>query len=426
MAKLWAVISREYMERVRSKWFLFATVFGPVLFGALMIVPPLLALRTKPSEDASNIVILDATGAGLGVRIAEALPRTPLAPIPRVREVAPDTLTRAESTATREVVQHGARGYLVLDRNTLAGDSARYAGRNASSIGDMEMLTGVIRRSVLAARLAQLHVDSTDAARIARMRPTLATERLSEQGRAGSGMLNALFGFGLAFLLYISIVLYGQTVLRGVLEEKNTRVAEVVVSSVSTNTLLAGKVLGVGGVGITQQTVWLTTGYLIAKLRVPILTALGARAEPIALPSVSLASAVVLVLFFVLGYVFYSSLFAAIGAMVSNEQDAQQAATPVILLLITPILFLQTILLNPMSRTAQVLSWLPFAAPIIMPMRMVVATVPWLEVFLTIAGVLLACAAAICLAARIYRVGLLMYGKRPSLREVYRWVRVSQ
>ena len=85
MAKLWAVISREYMERVRSKWFLFATVFGPVLFGALMIVPPLLALRTKPSEDASNIVILDATGAGLGVRIAEALPRTPLAPIPRVR-----------------------------------------------------------------------------------------------------------------------------------------------------------------------------------------------------------------------------------------------------------------------------------------------------------------------------------------------------
>ena len=86
----------------------------------------------------------------------------------------------------------------MLDRNTLAGDSARYAGRNASSIGDMEMLTGVIRRSVLAARLAQLHVDSTDAARIARMRPTLATERLSEQGRAGSGMLNALFGFGLA------------------------------------------------------------------------------------------------------------------------------------------------------------------------------------------------------------------------------------
>ena len=425
MAKLWAVISREYMERVRSKWFIFATVFGPVLFGALLIVPPLLALRTKPSDDAANILILDATGAGLGARIANAMPRTPLSLRPRVRDIAPDTLTRAESTATHEVVANTARGYLVLDRYTMAGDSARYAGRNASSIGDMEMLTGVIRRSVLAARLAQLHVDSTDAARIARLRPTLATQRLSEQGRAGSGMLTALFGFGLAFLLYMTIILYGQTVLRGVLEEKNTRVAEMVVSSVSANTLLVGKVLGVGGVGITQQIVWLTAGTLMAKGRAPILAAFGAKAEAIAFPSVSVGIAVVLMLFFVLGYLFYSSLFAAVGAMVSNEQDAQQAAMPVILLLVTPVLFLQTILLNTMSRTAQVLSWLPFSAPIIMPMRMVVASVPWTEVSLTILGVLLACAAAIWIAARIYRVGLLMYGKRPSLRELYRWIRVA-
>jgi ABC-2 type transport system permease protein len=311
----------------------------------------------------------------------------------------------------------------VLDRATLAGDSARYAGRNASSIGDMETLTGVVRQSVLRTRLAQAHVDSAQAAAIAALRPQVVTERLSEQGRAGSGMVNALAGFALAFMLYMSIILYGQTVLRGVIEEKNTRVAEVVVSSVSTDTLLAGKVLGVGAVGITQQIIWFTSLILMAKFRAPILLALGATPDASPLPHVSIAAAAVLVLFFVLGYIFYSSLFAAVGAMVSNEQDAQQAATPVIMLLVTPMLFLQTILLNPSSRTAEVLSWIPFSAPIIMPLRMIVTSVPWIEVALTLAGVLAACGAAVWLAARIYRVGLLMYGKRPSLGEVVRWVR---
>ena len=130
---------------------------------------------------------------------------------------------------------------------------------------------------MLSTRLAQLHVDTASATELAALRPRLATERLSERGRAGSGMLNALAGFGIAFLLYMSIVLYGQTVLRGVIEEKNTRVSEVVVASVPTNTLLAGKVLGVGAVGITQQVVWFTTGYLLARVRVPILHALGAE-----------------------------------------------------------------------------------------------------------------------------------------------------
>jgi len=426
MAKLWAVIRREYMERVRSRWFLVATVFGPVLLGILLILPPLLALRTKASEDAANIRILDATGTGLGDRIAAAMPRTPSAPMPQVFNVAPGSLTAAESTATHAVVRNDVRGYLVLDAKTLAGDSARYAGRNASSIGDMEMLTTIVRRSVVLTRLEQAHVDSATAARLAEIRPKLATERLNERGRGGSGMVNAFAGFGIAFLLYMTIVLYGQTVLRGVIEEKNTRVAEVVVASVPTDTLLAGKVLGVGAVGITQQVIWLVTGFVMAKLRAPVLTALGAKADPVSFPPVSPASLLVLVLFFVLGYVFYSSLFAAVGAMVNNEQDAQQASMPVILLLITPMLFLQTILVNPASRTAEVLSWLPFSAPIIMPLRMVSSSVPWMEVGLTILGVLTACGVAVWLAARIYRVGLLMYGKRPSLSELGRWIRASR
>lgn len=426
MAKLWAVIGREYMERIRSKWFLFATIFGPLLLGILLILPPLMALRTKPSEEAANIVILDATTSGIGARVAATLPRTPSTPRAQVRVLAVGALTAAESTATHEVVRNAVRGYLVLDSATLAGDSARYAGRNASSIGDMEMLTTVVRRGVLQERLAEAHVDSATAAKIADVHPRLAAERLSEQGRAGSGLASALFGAGMAVLLYMSIILYGQTVLRGVIEEKNTRVAEVVVASVNTDTLLAGKVLGVGSVGMTQLILWGVTSYAIARARGPILAAFGVHESALALPSVSLGAIVVLVLFFVLGFIFYSSLFAAVGAMVTNEQDAQQAATPVILLIVTPMLFMQTILLNPSSRTAEVLSWLPFSAPIIMPMRMLSTPVPALEVALTIAGVIVACGAVVWLAARIYRVGLLMYGKKPSVKELLRWIRAAQ
>ncbi|HTG54385.1 MAG TPA: ABC transporter permease, partial [Gemmatimonadaceae bacterium] len=207
--------------------------------------------------------------------------------------------------------------------------------------------------------------------------------------------------------------------------EKNTRVSEVVVASVPTDTLLAGKVIGVGAVGVTQLIIWLGTGYLMTKARAPVLFALGAKPDPLNLPPVSWGAIVLMIVFFLLGYVFYSALFAAVGAMVSNEQDAQQAATPIILLVITPIIFLQTILQNPNSRAAEVLSWMPFSAPIIMPLRMVVTSVPTIEIVLTLTGVLFSCGVAVWLAARIYRVGLLMYGKRATLAEVVRWIRAA-
>jgi ABC-2 type transport system permease protein len=425
MAKLWAVIRREYVERVRSRWFLIATIFGPVFFGCLLVLPPILAVHTKPSPNVSDVRVLDATGTDLGTRIANAIPRGPGSPMPKVLQVPRDSLSAAESLATRAVVANTLTGYLVVDASTLAGDTARYAGRNASSLSDMELLSAVTKRQVLLYRLLRAHVDSGAAAGLADVHLAIVSERISEKGRGGSGMLNAFAGMGIALLLYMSILLYGQTVLRSVIEEKNTRVAEVVVASVPTDTLLAGKVLGVGSVGITQQIIWFGTGYLMAKLRTPILAAFGVPAGSVSLPSVSFEALLALIFFFLLGYIFYSALFAAVGAMVSNEQDAQQASTPIIIMVIIPMIFLQPILLNPSSRTAQILSWLPFSSPIIMPLRMVLTTVSWTEVALTVFGLLLACGAAVWLAARVYRVGLLMYGKRPSLAEVVRWIRAA-
>lgn len=175
----------------------------------------------------------------------------------------------------------------------------------------------------------------------------------------------------MTFLLYMSILLYGQNVLRGVLEEKTTRVAEVVVSSVSPDTLLAGKVIGVGAVGLTQMLVWTVSGILFWGQRARIFEAMGLPAMPsVAFPSIDPLVLVALLLFFVLGYTFYATLFAAVGAMVGSLEEAQQAAQPVMMMLVFSIIFVQPVMTRPDGQLAVTMSWLPFSAPIIMPMRM--------------------------------------------------------
>lgn len=235
-------------------------------------------------------------------------------------------------------------------------------------------------------------------------------------------MASVIFGYVIALLLYTSIMLYGQNVMGGVLEEKTSRVAEVVMSSVSTNTLLGGKVLGVGAVGLSQQIIWVIVSYLMFKLRAPIMARLGVPAAPFAFPSITIGVAILFLLFFLLGFIFYSSLFAAVGSSVNTEQEAKQAATPVILLNVSSVIFVSPVLLNPTGRLAEVLSLLPFSAPIIMPLRMAVTAIaPW-ELALSLGILAASCVLTVWIASRIYRIGLLMYGKRPTFRELGRWV----
>jgi ABC-2 type transport system permease protein len=228
-------------------------------------------------------------------------------------------------------------------------------------------------------------------------------------------------------LLYITIVVYGQSIVRGVSDEKASRVSEVVVSSAPPDTLLAGKILGVGGVAITQQIIWTALSIAIVSFRAPILRALGASASAnIPLPgSISLGAGIELALIFLLGFFFYAALFAAIGATVESQEDAQQASLPVTMLLVLSIMFVGPVFLSPTSTLARVVSWIPFSAPILMPLRLALIQVPTLEIAGTILGLLVANFIAIWFAARVYRVGILMYGKRRSLAEIIRWVRVS-
>ncbi|AHG89611.1 hypothetical protein J421_2074 [Gemmatirosa kalamazoonensis] len=450
-AKLWAVIKREYVERVRTKWFIISTLLIPLLLTATGVLPVWLAVKTTASNNVSRIAIIDATGTDLGQRVARVLAGDSARAssggaanggAPEVRATAPAEIAQAESRATREVMQKRIPGYLVLDAATVRGDSARYAGRNASSVPDLERLRTAVRQSVVAQRLETAGLQGSRVDSLTSVKLQLPAERIDDKGKGGGGgMKSYIVGLVIAFVLYMSLAIYGQMVLRGVMEEKTTRVAEVVVSSVKPETLMAGKVLGIAGVGFTQQALWIggtiyLFGFLqpwIAKMGRGAATAAAASASPgaaaaqqtagLPLPDFSVGTIAAIAAFFLLGFLLFSSLYAAAGATVSSEQDAQQAATPIAFLLVPSVIMVQPIALNPASGMAQVFSWIPFTAPVIMPLRMTMIQVPWWEVVGSIAVTLVTVAIVIWLAARIYRVGLLMYGKRPTVPELVRWIR---
>lgn len=447
MDKLWVVIKREYLERVRSKWFIFTTIFGPVFFAAITILPSYMTMKGMKNAQISSIRILDATGTGLGHRVADrlakqqerqargALPKigkqigddVAAQPIPsEVEDVNPPKLAMAESLATKDVMDKVNPGYLVLDSATLTKYTARYAGRNASAVGEMELMENAIRQSIVASRLEGAGINAGRIDSLTDIKVDLAAARLDERGRGDSGIVSFIFGAIVAFMLYMMIMLYGQNVMRSVLEEKTTRVAEVIMASVKPDILLAGKILGVGAVGLTQQVVWVGSAAAFITYGAVMAKAMGLpQMQNMTFPTVSPALLLSLLLFFILGYILYSAMFAAVGAMVGSQEEVQQAAQPVVLLLIASVIFFQPILLNPSGTLAVAMSVIPFTSPIIMPVRMTTIHVPPLELAGSLVALALTCAATIWAAARIYRIGLLMTGKRPNLQELMRWIKYA-
>ncbi len=438
MDKLKAIIRREYLERVRTKWFVIATLLGPVMFIALTVLPVLFVSRTKATTESANIEIIDATGVGLAERVITELKDT-AGVRPQVSKVTAAQVAQAESLATTAVMAKQREGYLVLDSSTIAGRAARYAGRNTSTLPDMRRVSRAVESAVLTMRLEKEGISAARVDSLTKVDIRFEKTQLSSKGREKSGVGTSIIGLMMSLLLYMVLLLYGQTVLRSVIEEKTTRVAEVVISSVRPETLMAGKIIGIGCVAMTQLVVWIGSSAWIGSTLVPMLVkkSSSAAATPelanasqttdilSSLPSFSFGFILAIVLYFILGYVFYACLYAAVGSTVNSESEAQQAATPVAMLLVLSAIFIQPVALAPQSTLSVVMSMLPFSAPIMMPMRMSITSVPPWQVAASLIGTALACVAAVWFSARIYRVGLLMYGKRPSIRELFKWLRYS-
>jgi ABC-2 type transport system permease protein len=414
--KIWAVIRREFVERVRQRWFWVMALLGPVFFGAIIVLPALLMSK----GGVKHIAVVDGTTTALGAAATGKLDSTRA--FRAVRVVAgPNVL----DSLTAQVDQKALDGFLIVNDSLVLG-KAEYRASNVSSFTAQATLENSLSTLVNRVRLEQEGVDPRVVDR-AQVRLQLETRKISRGRVTGE---NAAESFSLAYfmgiILYMAILLYGINVMSSVLEEKTTRIVEVLVSSLKPFQLMLGKVIGVGAVSLFQFVIWGISGRLILSQRSRLLPGDLQGADPLfQIPHVTLATGGVFLAYFIGGFMLYSAMFAAVGAMSSNEQEARQAQQPVSMLLVLSFLGMFAMLNDPGSTFAITLSLVPFTSPIAMPVRWAAGSLPVSEVVLSLGILFVSIILVTWIASRIYRVGILMTGKRPNIKELVRWVRAA-
>jgi ABC-2 type transport system permease protein len=426
MRKLWLVVKREYLTRVRTKGFIISTIALPLLTMGVLLLPLLIVRRQ--ADETVKIAILDEAG-GLAAVIAQSLERKlpsgkPAFQVTRTVETpGPAENEKARQELRAEVSRGELDAFLVVPKDVLAGKAATLHTRSLGEIG----LTASLRRAVGNAAIARRLKDQgirienpNDLFRAVEVTPVKVTKEgdVEEKGQTFA------VAMGMALVLYTTLLVYGLATLRSVLEEKTTRIVEVLVSSLRPFQLLAGKLLGVAAVGFTQYVIWTVSGGLLATYGAGVVAAFSPQGSPekIHIPISLLVSSVI---YYVAGYFLFASLYAAAGAMVSSDEEAQQVQMPMTLVVVLSFLFFPFIMRNPNSTTSVVLSLVPFFSPILMTMRIALQMPPFWQIALSLALMLVTTIGIVYLSAKIYRVGILMYGKRPSLVELLRWLRYT-
>jgi ABC-2 type transport system permease protein len=257
----------------------------------------------------------------------------------------------------------------------------------------------------------------------------LETRKVTDGQLTGeSGTASFLLAYAMGFLLYFGIFFYGQQTATSVIEEKNSRIMEVLASSLTPFQMLLGKIVGVGLTGLLQLAIWGGVMFIALSRRAQIAGLFGADPATVAalpLPSFPSDLLVIFLLYFVLGFMIYGALFAAVGSMVNTVQEMQQFLFPVMMLIIFAFLGMFAVLKDPTAGIGVTFSFIPFFAPIVMPVRWSMASVPIGQLVLSLTGMVVGVLAVAWLAGRIYRTGILMYGKKPTVREVFRWIKAG-
>ena len=417
MHKVWAVIRREFVERVRTRWFWVSAILGPVLFAGVIVFQIMQSL----GGGVRDIVVVDSGNLGYGDKIVEALGASKT-----IRAIAITSAPGVLDSLKRSVEAKQLNGFLLVNDSLPSEGKAEYRA-STLSLQTIEELQRTLNRVVEKVRLEgkgvnPAVVDWAQALRVTLDQKKIARGEITTENAGQSFVL----AYVMAILLFMAILLYGVNVMSSVLEEKTTRIIEVLVSSLRPFQLMLGKVAGAGAVSFFQFVIWGVSARLLIALRVPIARMLGANpadAMSISLPHIPFATVAVFMAFFLGGFLLYSAMFAAVGAMSSNEQEARQAQQPVTYLLMISYFSIIGLTNDPASTFARTLSLVPFTSPIATPVRWTAGSMGMAELGLSLAMLVIGIVAITWVASRIYRVGILMTGKRPTMKELARWVR---
>ncbi|MBC7796748.1 MAG: ABC transporter permease [Pyrinomonadaceae bacterium] len=443
MRKFWAVVKREYLKLVMSRAFIIGTLVAPVLSIGFAVVP---ALIFSIEGEATKIAIVD-NGGKVGAAFENVINADKKA------DKAQREAMRGMTDSQTEQVQNAAKrvnakfiveninaenrpipeirnelnvrlregkldSYVIVPSNIEEGNFEYYA-RNTSDFVAQTRVERSLNEAVRAVRLGNANISQTKLDEINR-EITFNSTRVSEDDESEDSGDSFIGIFIVGLLIYVVLLIYGQQILAAVVEEKETRIAEILFSSASPFQLMMGKLVGVGLVAFTQLAIWVASGAAIV-----IFGFAAARARGIDIPAPNFSPTFVALLFvyFLLGFFTYATLYALIGSMVTTVQEGGQLSFPIILLLVLALYSAFPVIRSPNSNFAVWLSVLPFVSPIVMPVRLAIQTPPLWQIALSILSSLATIGVLTWVAGRAYRVGMLMYGKKATIAEMFKWIR---
>ncbi|HEX8353859.1 MAG TPA: ABC transporter permease [Pyrinomonadaceae bacterium] len=446
MRKFWAVVKREYVQRVRSRMFVLITIGAPLMFALFTIVPILIAgIR---AGGPARIAVLDETGrmfervrdsAAAGrddegegredgaAAAGGAMNRNTNARLEQMAqasaqsyafervETAGGTPEELRARLDERVRRDELDAYLVFPRDVLERGEVEYHARNLGDVFTRGQVRNAVVKAVRDARLDERGVGAEVMRAVNQPVKVKATSAGGAGGEEDKGQ-GFFLVFGAGFVIYLTILMYGQVILGAVIEEKETRIAEILFSSIRPFALMSGKLIGVSLVALTQFAIW---GVALVGLGAYF----AAKGMAVSFPRIPAGVFLYLVLFFLLGYFIYATIYALVGSMVTTSQEGGQLALPIILLLVVGFYLAFPVIRSPNSPFAFWVSLIPFFAPITMLIRIVSQTPPLWQIALSLGIGFATVALLLWLASRVYRVGMLMYGKRATIPEVLKWVR---
>ena len=426
MHNVWLIARREYVERVRTRGFLITTVMIPLIMGALLFGSAFVSSKSEPGTHIAVVSSDPQLALDLQSELQQQVTRPSSAKHPQftvdAMDIVPQSAQATRTILDQELDSGDLDGYLWITTAAIPAkaQSARptftFTPRSIEQNYLRSQLAAALGTVLMREQLAHRGIVADDADTMLQPVDILTAHAPHRDDRESAEVsITILF-----VLMYMVIALYGMNVARSIIEEKTSRIFEVMLATIRPEEMMAGKILGVGSVGITQVGIWLTAALLLSASA--IASNLGGQGIHVALTA---AQIVYFFVYFILGYAFYSSIAAALGAMTNSEHELQQLNLFLVLPLVVCFVTLKSILTYPDSAMACVLALIPPFTPLLMYLRVSLGHPSHWTVFASIALTSASIYAIVWVSSRIYRVGVLMYGKRPTLPELLRWLKYS-
>ena len=430
-SKMLAVIKREYFTRVKTKGFIIGTLIFPVLI--VLVLSGVIIFDAFFQPTTKTFAIVDESGR-IYQEFINLQSDTLKNGKPKYRFFKVDVSQEEEQSILdslkTSVMNQKIEGYLMIPEDILEAREITYAARNVSDFEELGSFSRSFSWIVTNLRLEQKGLDVEEVrAQMNAGRVRLNSKQVTEEGEVEkSGISSYLLTYFITYTIFLLIMIYGGMLMRSVIEEKSQRISETIVSSIKPFELMLGKLIGICSLGITQLIIFGIFIIGVVSFAEPIFVHFGASSSEFLdiIRNLQFSGSVFafMIIFFILGFVFYSSLFAAVGAMVNSEDEGQQFQMPLIFLIIIGFFIMFTVARNPDTAKAFWISLIPFFTPLVMFARIAVSD-PVLPsgAYLSIFTMLGFTALILWIVAKIYRVGILMYGKKPSFKEALRWIR---